>query len=301
MIVENSGEATQVEELCSKFAGLDTAFVDPGGNVGYARGVNIAAERLSLAGCTYLLVLNPDVELTASPEVLLPYLDEVDVVSGVLAPSGADAIPVDGKIVAPNCVRPVTWASSVVGALVGSRFASIGKVDSAVLSRVPQVAGAYMLQSMDSYLADPLDEAFELYFEDVEHCERAHGGRGVGVVGLQVGRHAAGSSYRASGGIGYTVNRVSQARYLRRKYPRFTVVLLSVPFLLEWAVRSVTWQSRRNGRSYLCLPLGAEGAAAPPQCSCPRRQLYGVASRHPREGGRAFTCTDAVYSGGGVT
>lgn len=242
-ITENSASLDSVTRIAEQYPELDVTILDPGENVGFARGVNLAAAELDTAGCTHLLILNPDVELLADPRTLVPYLGEVDVVGGVLVgdgePYGGDA---SGQIRPSNAKRRVTWFSSLVQALFGTRFNGVGAVGADALNSVPQLDGAYLLQTADYYRSNPLDDRFELYFEDVDYCDRARSKRGVAIMGTVVGRHVGGASYRSSGGKGYLANRVSHARYLRRKYPRMPRLALSLPFAAEVATRAITRQ-----------------------------------------------------------
>ena len=56
-------------------------------------------------------------------------------------------------------------------------------------------------------------------------------------------------SFRPSGGTAYLANRVSHARYLRGKYPKWPRVVLWLPFAAELWARSVTRQP--EGRATL--------------------------------------------------
>ncbi len=243
-ISENSGQIDSLRQVAADHPGLDVTVLDPGGNVGFARGVNLAAAKLEAAGCTHLLILNPDVELLADPLLLVPFLERVDVVGGVLVGDGqAEFFDSAGMIRPSNAKRRVTWASTLVQALVGTRFNGAGAIKAGELQPVPQLDGAYLLQTTAYYQANPLDDRFELYFEDVDYCDRARAKRGVAMVGTVVGRHVAGVSYRSSGGRAYLANRVSHARYLRGRYPRLPRAALRLPFALELLTRGLTRQA----------------------------------------------------------
>lgn len=242
-ITENSDRVDSMTRIARQYPELAVTILDPGGNVGFARGVNFAAAELGAAGCTHFLILNPDVELLADPRTLVPFLEETDVVGGVLVGGGEPhAVGASRQIRPSNAKRRVTWCSSVMQALFGTRFNGVGAVRAGALQPVPQLDGAYLLQTADYYRSNPLDNRFELYFEDVDYCDRARSRRGVAIAGTIVGRHVGGVSYRSSGGRGYLANRVSHARYLRRKYPRMPRLALKLPFAAEVVTRAVTRQ-----------------------------------------------------------
>lgn len=244
VVVENSGDMCGVRALAFAAAPLDVEVIDPGGNVGYAKGVNLAASRLLSRRCTHLLILNPDVRLTANPLELVPWLAHGDVVAGVLAPADAarGESAAASELRVSNAKRRITLGSSLVQAIVGTRFNGITSIKAGKWISVPQVDGAFMLQTFDYFKCHMLDERFELYFEDVDYCDRARAGRGVVLVGLPVGVHSAGASAAQSSGRAYVVLRVSWARYLRMRYPNCPACLVSVPFAIEFLSRTATRQ-----------------------------------------------------------
>lgn len=244
VVVENSGDLDGVKSIVEAESKLDVQVIDPGGNVGYSRGVNLAVARLVERGCTHLLILNPDVRLTSDPVALLPFLGRAAVVAGVVdSERSVSRTTSSQRIQAGNVKREVTWASSLLQALVGTRFNFIRPIPRGRLVSVPHVDGAYMLQSLDDYARHPFNESFELYFEDAEYCDHAREGRGVAIFGQQVGIHIGGASAKESGGLAYVVNRVSRARYLRTKYPGMPWLVSAVPFAVELAVRTLTRQA----------------------------------------------------------
>jgi GT2 family glycosyltransferase len=256
VVAENSGQSAELGNVAAKYPDLDATITDSGGNIGFARGVNLAAGILDERGCTHLLVLNPDVELVTDPTTLIRFLDEVDVVGGVLAGAVAETgTEPDGSLRPSNAKRAITLGSALVQAVLGTRFNSIRSIPVNALLRVPQIDGAYMLQTMGYFRAGPLDERFELYYEDVEYCDRARNARGVALFGEIVGRHAAGASYRSSGGVGYLANRVSQARYLLGKYPRVPRFVVWLVFFVERWTRAVTRQAEGGASRAQALKL----------------------------------------------
>lgn len=237
-IVDNSGEGDRVREaLMNSGIDLDWRVIEPNRNLGYAGGINAAVADPRVQSCTYLLILNPDVRLLIDPIRLTPALAGADVVSGVLiSPTHAQF---EGTKRATNVKRSVTYSSSLVQALFGTRWRGIEPRRNVATQSVPQVDGAYMLQTMQYYRSNPLSAMFELYYEDVEYCDRARAKNGVRLVNLLAGIHASGSSAEQSNGLAHVASRVSWARYLRQKYPRLPRSLVSVPFLLEYGTRTL--------------------------------------------------------------
>lgn len=284
-ITENSAHVAQVKDIAARYPSVSVSVLDPGGNVGFSRGVNLAAASLRKSGCTHLLILNPDVELLDDPAKLIPFLAEADIVGGVLISDDAVASTVSARLVTPsNVKRRVTWASSLLQALVGTRFNGARAFQADVLQPVPQLDGAFLLQTMAYYSGNPLDERFELYFEDVDYCDRGRTGRGVALFGGIVGRHVGGVSYRSSEGAAYVVNRVSHARYLRGRYPRAPRSLLVAPFAVEVFTRAMTRQPEGGSVRARAFRLVREEIAHPGTV----RVLQGRARvAHPGEIGAA--------------
>ena len=235
VIVDNSGQAELVREAtrialpndAGTFASLQ--IVDAPGNVGYAGGVNLGVGLLPTA-VRYLLILNPDVVISADPLDLVPGLDQADVTAGRL----------QGEL--PNVNRTTTYASELLRGVAGVRFRYLDVPQGAGDAYVPQLAGAYLLQTLAYYRHNPLDETYELYYEDVDYCDRARAHRGVLLQDRVVGHHVGGVSSGRVGEVPFVAGRVSRARYLRRRYPRVPEFLLQIPFAVEFAVRSATKQ-----------------------------------------------------------
>ena len=252
VIVDNSGEGALVREalesgdqrVAESLASLQV--VDAPGNVGYARGVNLGVA-LVPEGARYLLILNPDVVISADPLELVPGLDRADVTAGRLL----------GEL--PNVNRATTYASELLRGVAGVRFRYLDIAPGSGDAYVPQLAGAYLLQTLAYYRSNPLAEAFELYYEDVDYCDRAQEHRGVLFQDRVVGHHAGGASSGRVSEVPFVAGRVSRARYLRRRYPRTPESLLRIPFAVEFAVRSVTRQAEgETARRHAWQAVGRE-------------------------------------------
>lgn len=246
VIVDNSGQAEAVREAIRSrlphsaeiFASLQ--IVDAPGNIGYARGVNLGVALLP-NDPRYLLILNPDVAVSADPLELVPGLERADVTSGHLL----------GEL--PNVNRATTYSSELLRGVAGVRFRYVDVPLGSGDVYVPQLAGAYLLQTLAYYRNNPLDERFELYYEDVDYCDRARAHRGVLLQDRVVGSHVGGMSSGRVNEVPYVAGRVSRARYLRRRYPQAPELLLKIPFTVEYAVRSVTRQAegaQARGRAW---------------------------------------------------
>lgn len=234
VVIDNGAQATGIRATIAARLDADESFatwvvMDAPENLGYARGVNTAVE-LVPDDAEYLLILNPDVTVSADPLDLVPGLERADVTAGRLL----------GEL--PNVSRETTYVSELLRAVAGVRFRYSEVAPGTGDAYVPQLAGAYLLQRMDYYRAHPLDESFDLYYEDVDYCDRARAGRGVLLQDRVVGSHIGGASSGRVGEVAYVAGRVSRLRYLRRRYPRAPRPALLAPFALELAMRSATGQ-----------------------------------------------------------
>lgn len=260
VVVDNSGEAeaigARIEERLGEqppFASLTV--IDAPGNLGYAKAVNLGVSLLPDSP-RYLLVLNPDVAVCVNPLTLVPGLKWADVTAGRLL----------GAL--PNAVRESTYVGEWVRAVAGVRFRYLAIPPGTGDVYVPQLAGAYLLQRLDYYRENPFDESFSLYYEDVEYCDRARGGRGVLLQDIVVGDHIGGASSGQSPEVPYVAGRVSRVRYLRARYPRTSRSALLAPFALEAAVREITKQregsrARRRAWQSVRAEVRSPGSTSP--------------------------------------
>jgi N-acetylglucosaminyl-diphospho-decaprenol L-rhamnosyltransferase len=231
IVVDNSA-CLVTKSIVATYGRVD--YVAPGDNIGYARAVNLGAER-TLA--EYLLVLNPDVTLTAGIDDVLELLQRFDLVAGLLPNS-------DGWVGerVPNARPAVSLSREYLRGLIGTRSYRSPEINRAsTWTEVDQVDGAFMLMRRSWYDAGPLDQRFELYYEDVALCARARLDRGCAVLNKVIGVHEGGVSAGNSGGLAFTAHRVSRARYLRLQYPHWPSIALWPPFVLEVVSRTLTW------------------------------------------------------------
>jgi GT2 family glycosyltransferase len=225
VIVDNSPEAHRISVVTT---------LDLGGNVGYARGVNAAA---AVAGdWEYLLVVNPDVLLVENPRSVAHRFDD----PRVIAVCGRLRTP--GGAATPNLHPRATVGRELLRSVVSSRaYRDRGRSDLA--REVDQADGAWLLFTRASWeRLGGMDERFELYFEDVELCDRIRSSGGVLLYDPRlVGEHAAGSSARRAGGLSHCLLGVSRTRYYHLSgLTSHPAALGRLTAVLEFLSRSVT-------------------------------------------------------------
>ena len=229
VVVDNSSEP-KTRSVVEGFGDLDVRLVDPARNLGYAGGVE-----LGLAGSAptdLVLILNPDTRLTADPRDIASTLVDFNIVSGLLV--SGDSPPSR----APNARPRATLSRELLRAVIGTK-AYRGPVVQPGMMKVDQLDGAYLLMRREWYEQHPLDTRFELYYEDVELCDRARRELGCGLWTQSSAVHEGGASSDRAKPTSYKVLRVSRARYLRMRYPHTPWWILFSPFPVEALVRTV--------------------------------------------------------------
>ncbi len=174
IVVDNAsadGSAAMVRE---RFPGV--TLLDPERNLGYAAGNNLAAE--SAMG-DWLLFLNPDTVVpSGAPEALARFLEERPK-AGLAAPR---LVGPDGSVQAS--VRGMPEPAGLFGAWLHLDRLAPGhpawdsyrmlSMDYGRTQRVPQpMASAWMVRRAAWEEVGPFDEAFPLFFNDVDWCLRA--------------------------------------------------------------------------------------------------------------------------------
>jgi GT2 family glycosyltransferase len=182
--------------------------------------------------------LNPDVVLERSLLELVESCVEGEpqlVAGGLVSGRGSHHLG--------NARRPVTFTRELQRCVVGSRVSEHPIAAGRGRVAVTQVDGAFLMGSRD--FLDGLagfDERFELYFEDVDLCDRA---RAVDRVVLDTrcyGTHAGGRSSRRVAAASYCVFRVSRVRYLAKRAGARGGMAALVLTLVEVLARSLTRQ-----------------------------------------------------------
>jgi N-acetylglucosaminyl-diphospho-decaprenol L-rhamnosyltransferase len=118
---------------------------------------------------------------------------------------------------------------------------------------VPQVDGAFLMADRSFLeLLGGFDERFELYFEDVDICDRARVHGRVLLDTRRFGSHAGGGSSRTVAAVSYCVFRVSRVRYFAKRGGRPAALAAVLIALAEVVARTVTrmpegWRVRTRG------------------------------------------------------
>jgi GT2 family glycosyltransferase len=195
-LVDNNSTDGSVDNLDADFAGLH--LISNRSNFGYARANNQA---LALAKGSYILLLNPDVELRpGSLAIAVEYLDENPDVS-ILGPK----VLRNGRLDPParrSFKTPETYLYKAIGlSRLFPRHRRFGKyylsyLDEDQIAEVDSVVGAFlMIRRSVVERIGPLDERYFMYCEDEDWCWRVKhaGGRVIYHPGVVV-HHVKGAS-----------------------------------------------------------------------------------------------------------
>ena len=232
VVVDNGGDRL-IELACRA---LGAIYVDPGANVGYARGANLAVEVVQ-ASISHVLIVNPDLVLHDLATVLRALQQsEAAIATGCLRRA-------DGSLEL-NCRVVATPFREFLGAVLGTRvYASHAPTLDGAVESVEQAAGSLLLMKRETWeILRGFDERFELYYEDVDLCRRANGEGGVVRVRAIVADHVGGASYRKNRSQAYVALRISRLRYLRKWYGTRGAFVAFFLTLIEVMSRGVTRQ-----------------------------------------------------------
>ncbi|MGJ4844560.1 glycosyltransferase family 2 protein [Leifsonia sp. Le1] len=241
VVVDNSSSpaARAVVDGLDLPDGLVT-YVDPGANLGFARGCNLGAA--SAGSVTHLAFVNPDVRLTRP----LSELARAASSSGSAVTAGLLVSPTTG--VASNTRALASWRHEFAKAIVGSRAYVGSSVQPSQESEpvdVGQVDGALLVIAAQTFeRLNGFDERFELYYEDVDLCARAHAAGRVTAIPHAWGDHVGGASSASASTTSYCLSRISRIRYFRKAYgpSGFTRLRLLCLGVTEFLARSLTRQ-----------------------------------------------------------
>jgi GT2 family glycosyltransferase len=189
---------------------LGAKVIGNGRNIGFARAVN---QGLAVRSADYVLFLNPDVVLERRTLTeLMAKLDDPRV--GATGPCTADpngSQNTDGYYLKAPSLRQVfifytRLVPSPLSRLLRCRIyeeCRLGAVD----RPVEQIPGACLLTRSDVLATvGLLDEAYPIWFEDVDWCQRAKkAGYQLWYVGSATATHIGGASFRRWSGIGKEV------------------------------------------------------------------------------------------------
>ena len=238
VVVDNLGDP-RVRQLA---ATLRVRYVDPGSNVGYARGVRIGVAAGGAGAWTSLLILNPDVVLAD----ISPLLHAVPAAPAVTACLRRQDGTMEGN------ARPLAnpWRELARAFVGGLLYESRPPDLDGRTERIGQGAGSLLLVRRSAWEdLRGFDERFELYYEDVDLCRRLRTRGGVARVRTVVGVHVGGSSYRRNRHEAHVAMCVSRHRYLRKWYGPAGVVVSMVTVAIETISRAIVpsnegWRTR---------------------------------------------------------
>jgi N-acetylglucosaminyl-diphospho-decaprenol L-rhamnosyltransferase len=254
VVVDNSSDPATAAVAAA--AGSRVQYVDPGANLGFARGCNLGARASRDPVVTFL---NPDVLLERS---LADLVEACCAQGDVLLGGGLGHDADDGPL--GNARHRVTLAREVARATRGARSSSQAVAPGTATVPVDQIDGAFIMATR-AFL-DRLggyDERFELYFEDVDLCDRARAAGRVRLDTHRYGSHAAGASSRTVAGPSYCVFRVSRIRYFaKRQGPAGAWAAVAVA-VLEIVVRTLTRQPEGMRIRLRALRLSVREARRP--------------------------------------
>jgi hypothetical protein len=253
VVVDNSSDPATADVVGR--TGGRVRYVDPGANLGFATGCNLGYR---LTGDPVVTFLNPDVVLERQVGDLVKacLTDPSLVVAGGLASTSEDVLL--------NARRPVTARGELRRAVLGSR-ASLDRLPfGTTTTSVAQVDGAFLMGARTFLDAlGGFDERFELYFEDVDLCDRARERGRVVMDTRRYGTHAAGASSRTVAAPSYCVFRVSRVRYFAARAGVPGAVTAVVITVVELVVRTLTRQPEGWRARLRALRLAGEELLRP--------------------------------------
>ncbi|WP_216870581.1 glycosyltransferase family 2 protein [Modestobacter excelsi] len=230
-------------------------YVDPGANLGFARGCNLGMRATSDPVVTFL---NPDVLLEQSLAELVDRCgaDDRMVLGGGLTGEAGGALG--------NARRRETLGTELRRAVLGAGSSLQPVAADTGTIAVPQVDGAFLIAHRTFLeLLDGYDERFELYFEDVDICDRARVHGRVLLDTRRFGSHAGGGSSRTVAAVSYCVFRVSRIRYFAKRGGRAAAAAALVVAVAEVVARTLTRQPEGWRVRWRALRLSAREAWRP--------------------------------------
>jgi N-acetylglucosaminyl-diphospho-decaprenol L-rhamnosyltransferase len=254
VVVDNSSDPATAE-LVGSLRGR-VRYLDPGANLGFARGCNLGMRRSRDPVVTFL---NPDVELVRE---LADLVERCAAGGPHLWAGGLTSRPADTSL--SNARRAVTLGGELRRAVLGART-SVESVPLRVATRrVAQADGAFLMAGREFLEAlGGFDERFELYFEDVDLCDRARSAGGVVMDTRRFGDHLGRASARKAGALSYCVFRVSRIRYFAKRNGLAGALAALLVTAVEMLVRSVTRQPEGWRVRLRALALAGREAGRP--------------------------------------
>lgn len=244
VVVDNSGDADTEAAVRSLADGRISYRAQP--NVGYSRGCNLGAQLLPR--CRWIAFVNPDLVLTR-PVGDLARIGEQIGASAISADVSQDARYLSAR-------HPVSRGRELLAVTFGSRVYPLrsAREPAGAVVRVGQAVGALMMARRDDLRRwGGFDERYELYYDDVDLCDRANREGGCFFVTDRWGHHAGGSSSDQARALAFVVGPVSRVRYLRKRFPgvateAFIPALACVDFVARSVGRSREGAATRRRR-----------------------------------------------------
>lgn len=235
VVVDNSTDSA-TERIASSY-GPRVEYV-ASENLGFGascnRGAALLRDRIA-----YLAFINPDLSLSRDLGSLVE-LSKKHPCALVGGETGTES----------SSARPFATPLRELGkAVVGPRAYSI-PLSGGHPRPVEQLSGALLLCSREFFTTlGGFDERFELYYEDVDLCRRAHLFEGCWLDPQYYGEHIGNASYSQASRIAYRAHRISRIRYLRKHHPKFGASFLFTLGILEYLARGVArtpegWSTR---------------------------------------------------------
>lgn len=231
IVVDNSSDP-ETSRCVSRFS-QDVTYIDSE-NRGFASACNHGMHQLPLT-TEYVAFINPDLKLIRPLEPLVRFLDDHprSLVAGESSVTKAS-----------SARRRVTPRRELLKAIFGSGTYSQNVTRNGP-HQVDQLSGALLIARHDYLMSiGGFDERFELYYEDVDICQRTTtDGGGCWLFPNSVALHSGGESYSQASGSAYVANRISRLRYLRKHFnsPSLAAQVVAIA-TAEFLSRSITRQ-----------------------------------------------------------
>lgn len=249
-VVDNSGSAA-TRAVCERHG---ARYIDSGGNVGFAAGVNIALDALAAAGSRAdVLLLNPDAQI--DPEGVRAMARRLSSSAHVAAVGAQQVRPDTGEHVRVWWPFPTPWGAWIealgLGALRTAHGFAIGSVLLLRREAIDRIGG--------------LDDRFFLYAEEVDWQRRAKRAGWCIEVAPVVASHAGGATggdpeRREAHFYG------SAERYVRKHYGSFGWAVYRGANVVGAGIRALVLPgdrgqaARRRGRLFVDGPARREAA-----------------------------------------
>ncbi|MGY1698675.1 glycosyltransferase family 2 protein [Geodermatophilus sp. SYSU D00766] len=232
IVVDNSAER-EAERIVHGTAGR-VAYVAPPRNLGFAGACEFGLQSTSDPVVTFL---NADVVLTRGIAPLVALCAN----GGVVASGGLRRSPDASHL--SNARHRVTLWLETKRATLGSSVSLNRLAVADSIDEVAQVDGAFLMVARNHYQRlGGFDQRFELYFEDVDFCERARASGRVLLDRRAYGVHEGGGSSSQVSEVAYCVFRVSRLRYARKRFGLTGALIVCMITIIESVVRGVTRQ-----------------------------------------------------------